>query len=150
MPPLEAHTPIEMTHFGSAIWSYICRSTGAIFWLPRPATIIRSACRGVLDARSMPNRARSCLGPPVMNSSMAQQARPNVAGHTEGAELVEGDRPGIQENDLDVEHDEQHRGQVVLDRDPAPVRRHRRRLDAALVALQLCPGPPLPPRLPGP
>jgi hypothetical protein len=21
MPPLEAHTPIEMTHFGSDIWS---------------------------------------------------------------------------------------------------------------------------------
>ena len=33
----------------------------------------------------MPNLARSCLGPPVWNSSMAQQARPKVAGHTERA-----------------------------------------------------------------
>src|SRR5580704_9057802 len=85
MPPLEAHTPIEMTHLGLAIWSYICLVTGAIFWLSRPATIIRSACRGVLEARSMPNLARSCFGPPVWNSSMAQQARPKVAGHTERA-----------------------------------------------------------------
>ena len=33
----------------------------------------------------MPNLARSCFGPPVWNSSMAQQARPKVAGHTERA-----------------------------------------------------------------
>src|SRR5580700_9972064 len=33
----------------------------------------------------MPNLARSCLGLPVWNSSMAQQARPNVAGHTDRA-----------------------------------------------------------------
>ena len=31
----------------------------------------------------MPNLARSCRGPPVAISSMAQQARPNVAGQTE-------------------------------------------------------------------
>ena len=31
----------------------------------------------------MPNRARSCRGPPVIISSIAQQARPNVAGQTE-------------------------------------------------------------------
>jgi hypothetical protein len=34
----------------------------------------------VLDARSMPNLARSCFGPPVIISSMAQQASPKVAG----------------------------------------------------------------------
>src|SRR5215472_2611333 len=62
MPPLEAQTPMAMTHFGSAIWSYTCRSTGAIFWLTRPATIIRSACRGVLRVTSMPSRAKSCRG----------------------------------------------------------------------------------------
>ena len=33
----------------------------------------------------MPNLARSYLGPPVIISSMAQQARPKVAGHTERA-----------------------------------------------------------------
>ncbi len=31
----------------------------------------------------MPNLARSCRGPPVDISSMAQQARPKVAGQTE-------------------------------------------------------------------
>ena len=31
----------------------------------------------------MPNRARSYRGPPVAIISIAQQARPKVAGHTE-------------------------------------------------------------------
>ena len=31
----------------------------------------------------MPNRARSCRGPPIDISSIAQQASPNVAGQTE-------------------------------------------------------------------
>jgi hypothetical protein len=31
----------------------------------------------------MPNLARSCRGPPAWNSSIAQQARPKVAGQTE-------------------------------------------------------------------
>ena len=37
------------------------------------------------DARntSMPNRARSYRGAPVVIISIAQQARPNVAGHSE-------------------------------------------------------------------
>ena len=47
------------THLGSAIWSYTWRSTGAIFWLTRPATIIRSAWRGVAENRSIPKRAMS-------------------------------------------------------------------------------------------
>src|SRR5437870_3265878 len=34
-----------MTHFGSGIWSYSRRSTGAIFLVTVPATIIRSDCR---------------------------------------------------------------------------------------------------------
>src|SRR5579859_5404703 len=33
----------------------------------------------------MPNRAMSCRGPPVCIISIAQQARPNVAGQTERA-----------------------------------------------------------------
>ena len=31
----------------------------------------------------MPNRARSWRGPPAWNSSIAQKARPKVAGYTE-------------------------------------------------------------------
>src|SRR5204862_7378649 len=38
----------------------------------------------------------------------------------EDAELVEGDRPGIQENDLDAEHEQQHSAQEVHDRQTAP------------------------------
>ena len=83
IPPDEAHTPMARTHFGSAIWSYTWRRTGAIFWLTRPATIIRSACRGVAENRSMPKRAMSKRGPAVAIISMAQQARPKVAGHSE-------------------------------------------------------------------
>src|SRR5947209_11456455 len=136
----------------------MCRRTGAIFWETRPATIIRSACRGVALNRSMPNRAMSNRGPPTAIISIAQQARPNCAGHsefframlsifatdvsstplgsfssrpmvsvpvepaatpdvgvddehredehhhldkTEHAELVEGDRPRVEEDDLD-------------------------------------------------
>jgi hypothetical protein len=44
---------------------------------------MRSACRGVFDIRSMPNLAMSCRGPPADISSIAQQASPKVAGHTE-------------------------------------------------------------------
>src|SRR5690606_39332585 len=64
-------------------WSSDVCSSDLIFCETRPATIIRSAWRGVADARSIPNLARSCLGPPVAISSIAQQARPNVAGQTE-------------------------------------------------------------------
>jgi hypothetical protein len=56
----------------------------ATFWLTRPADndhLVGLA--GVLEARSMPNRARSCRGPAVWTSSIAQQARPKVAGQTE-------------------------------------------------------------------
>ena len=52
---------------------------------------------------------------------------------------VEGHRPRVQEDDLDVEDDEEHRGQVELDREPAAADRLRRRLDAALVRLELGP-----------
>src|SRR3990172_9749332 len=81
MPPVEAHAPIEMTHLGSAIWSYTWRSTGAIFCDTRPATIMRSAWRGDARNTSMPNRARSLCAAPVAIISIAQHARPNEAGH---------------------------------------------------------------------
>jgi hypothetical protein len=77
------HGNLEMTHLGSAIWSQIWRRTGVIFWLTRPTRIIRSACRGVADARSMPKQARSCRGPLAWNSLTAQHARPEEAGGTE-------------------------------------------------------------------
>src|SRR6266545_4927661 len=193
MPPVLAHTPIEMTHLGSIIWSWIWRRTGAIFWLTRPATIMRSACRGEARNTSMPKRARSYRAPPAAIISMAQQARPNVAGQKlalrvqltsfstvvsripegsfssmpmsvpvqtaaaphvgvrdehgadeqhhldepEQAQRVERHRPRVQEDDLDVEDDEQHRGQVELDRKPAAADRLRGRFDAALVRVEL-------------
>ena len=59
------------------------RSTGAILLDTRPATIIRSAWRGEARNTSMPKRAMSWRGPPVAIISMAQQARPNVAGHSD-------------------------------------------------------------------
>src|SRR5690606_41480975 len=62
------------------------RSSDLIFWLTRPATIIRSACRGVAENRSIPNRAMSKRGPAVAIISMAQHARPNVAGHSRSEE----------------------------------------------------------------
>src|SRR5213075_2554760 len=57
------------------------RSTGAIFRETRPETIITSACRG--DARnvSAPNRERSFREETVFIISIAQHARPKVAGH---------------------------------------------------------------------
>ena len=57
------------------------RSTGAIFWDTRPDTIIRSACRGEARNTSIPQRDRSYCPAPVAIISIAQQARPNVAGH---------------------------------------------------------------------
>ena len=58
-PPVEAHAPIEITHFGSGIWSYTRRIAGAIFLDSRPATIIRSDCRGDPRKTSAPKRATS-------------------------------------------------------------------------------------------
>src|SRR5919107_4848713 len=197
MPPVLAQAPKASTHFGLGIRSEIWRSTGAIFWLTRPATIIRSACRGEARKTSMPNRARSYRPAPDAIISMAQQARPNVAGHSddlrvqftsfstvvsrtplgsfssspircpllvplesataphvgvgdedrgdeddhldqpEHAQRVVGDGPRVEEDDLDVEDDEEHRRQVVLDREPAAGQRLLDRLDPALVGVEL-------------
>src|SRR5262245_35069731 len=48
----------------------------AILYVTVPATMIRSACRGVARGAE-PKRSRSPRGPPVCISSMAQQAVPN-------------------------------------------------------------------------
>jgi len=72
-----------MTHLGSGIESYVVRTIGAIRWLTRPETIIRSAWRGEARNTSMPNREMSNRGVPVAIISIAQQARPMVTGHSE-------------------------------------------------------------------
>src|SRR5215467_2127857 len=55
--------------------------------------------------------------------------------------MIERDGPGIQEDDLDVEDDEQHRGEVVLHGEPDSGRLASG-LNAALVGLELGPVPP--------
>src|SRR6266496_1511220 len=57
------------------------RSTGAIFRDTRPETIITSAWRGEARNTSEPNRARSFRPLVAFIISIAQQARPKVAGH---------------------------------------------------------------------
>src|SRR5512138_1185517 len=71
---------MEMTHLGSGIWSYSRRSTGAIFFVTVPATIIRSDCRGEARNTSAPNRAMSKRDADAAIISMAQQARPKPIG----------------------------------------------------------------------
>src|SRR5205085_9051659 len=56
-------------------------SAGAILRETRPDTIITSAWRGLARNTSEPNRARSLRALVAFIISMAQQARPNVAGH---------------------------------------------------------------------
>ena len=69
-----------MTHLGSGIWSYSRRSTGAIFFVTVPATIIRSDCRGDARNTSAPKRAMSNREADAAIISMAQHARPNPIG----------------------------------------------------------------------
>src|SRR3982074_3016415 len=58
-PPAVAHTPIEITYFGSAIWSYIRRMGCAILTTTVPETIMMSAWRGEARLISMPKRDKS-------------------------------------------------------------------------------------------
>jgi hypothetical protein len=74
---------IDITHFGSAIWSYTCRRTGAIFWLTRPATIMRSDCLGLARNTSAPKRLMSYRAAAACIISTAQQAKPKVIGQTD-------------------------------------------------------------------
>src|SRR5664279_934911 len=141
----------------------------------------------------MPKRAESKRGAPNVIISMAQQARPKVAGHSEDLRVQltsfstlasstpsgnfssrpisvpvqpaaaphigvrdehsddedddldqpeQAERPighgvRVKEDDLDVEDDEQHRRQEVLDRESVWTERLRRRFDAALVEVHL-------------
>src|SRR6516162_6318970 len=72
---------MAMTNFGSGIWLYSRRTRLAILKLTVPATIIRSACRGVARKAPAPKRSMSYRDAPVAIISMAQQARPKVIGH---------------------------------------------------------------------
>src|SRR4051794_26198309 len=69
-----------MHHLGSGIWSQIRWSTGSIFIATRPATIIRSHCRGLNRMTSAPNRAMSNRLAPTAINSMPQQAVANGIG----------------------------------------------------------------------
>src|SRR5437773_7337445 len=70
------------------------RRTGAIFRATRPETIITSACRGEARKTSAPKRARSFRPLVAFIISIAQQARPNVAGHKDDlrAQLISESR----------------------------------------------------------
>ena len=69
-----------MHHFGSGIWSQIRWRTGIIFIATRPATIIRSHCRGLNRMTSAPKRAMSNRLAPTAISSIPQQAVANGIG----------------------------------------------------------------------
>src|SRR6202163_2886234 len=69
-----------MHHLGSGIWSQTRFSTGAIFSVTVPATIIRSDWRGEARNTSAPKRAMSKRDADAAIISMAQQARPNPMG----------------------------------------------------------------------
>ncbi len=79
-PPTLEQAPIEIHHFGSGIWSHTRFSTGDIFSVTVPATIIKSAWRGDGRNTSAPNRAISKREVVEAIISMAQQASPNVSG----------------------------------------------------------------------
>ncbi|KAG4221014.1 hypothetical protein PC116_g30509 [Phytophthora cactorum] len=67
------------TQRGSGIWSYTCRSAGAILFVSVPATIMMSDCRG--DARKIiPSLSWSYRGVDTCIISTAQHASPNVIG----------------------------------------------------------------------
>jgi hypothetical protein len=89
-----AHAPIEITHFGSGIWSYIRLTTGAILRDTRPETIITSACRGLARKTSEPNLARSFRAEVAFIISIAQHASPKVAGQSDDflAQLINESR----------------------------------------------------------
>src|SRR5215831_7348085 len=72
---------MAMTNLGSGIWLYRRRTRLAILKLTVPATIIRSAWRGVARKAPAPKRSMSKREAPVAIISMAQQARPKVIGH---------------------------------------------------------------------
>src|SRR4029079_14444584 len=83
MPPLDAHAPMLIDHFGWGIWSQIRRITGGSWNGSRPAQISTSAWRGEKLCRSMPKHAMSNRLAAGAMYSMAQQAVPNGIGQSE-------------------------------------------------------------------
>src|SRR5688572_23358655 len=81
-PPVEAHAPMAIAHFGSGIWSYTRRTTGPIFKVTVPAIMIKSLCRGLGRKTPAPKRSMSNRPAPVAIISMAQHARPKVMGQS--------------------------------------------------------------------
>src|ERR1700758_1782164 len=79
-PPTLEHAPMEMHHFGSGICSQRRLSTGPIFSVTVPATIMKAACRGEGRNTSAPKRAISNRAVVEAIISMAQQANPKVSG----------------------------------------------------------------------
>src|ERR671917_1479548 len=73
---------MAMAHFGSGIWSKTRRTTGPIFSVTVPATMMRSLCRGLGRKTPAPKRSMSKREEPAAIISMAQQASPNVIGHS--------------------------------------------------------------------
>ena len=61
----------------------MCWSTGIILMVTRPATIIRSLCRGENRMASAPNRAMSYREHPTAINSIPQHAVANGIGHRE-------------------------------------------------------------------
>ena len=79
---------MERIHRGSGICSYSRRRVGAILLVSVPATIIISEWRG--EARiTIPNRSISYRLIAACIISTAQQASPNVNGHSEPARAQE-------------------------------------------------------------
>src|SRR5437870_12469630 len=83
MPPVLAHAPIAMHHFGVAIWSHSRLTAPAILYTHVPATIITSHCRGENRITSAPKRAMSKRDAAAAINSIAQQARPIGIGQSE-------------------------------------------------------------------
>src|SRR5262245_8330024 len=82
-PPQIVQAPIAITYLGSAIWSYMRRTTGAIFVVTVPATSITSAWRGEKRTTSAPKRLMSKRPAPTAMNSIAQQAVPRGNGQSE-------------------------------------------------------------------
>ena len=68
------------TYLGSGIWLYNLTIWGIIFLVTVPATIIKSAWRGLGRIISIPKRAKSKRLVAVQIISIAQHARPNIIG----------------------------------------------------------------------
>src|ERR1039458_7367716 len=82
-PPTLEQAPMEMHHFGSGICSQMRLTTGDIFSVTVPATIIKSAWRGLGRKTSAPKRAMSKREVVEAIISIAQQASPKVSGQSE-------------------------------------------------------------------